>query len=242
MIKIYRTENYDAMSFKAASILGSQVLLKPDSVLGLATGSTPVGMYKQLAQWCKEGELDFSKVSSINLDEYKGLEPENDQSYRYFMNVNFFSHINIDKEKTNVPNGLEMDSKKECARYEKLISDFGGIDMQVLGLGHNGHIAFNEPADEFIMETHVVGLTQSTIDANMRFFEKREDVPKEAYTMGIRGIMQARKILLMVSGEEKAEIIKQVFCGPVTPKVPASILQMHSDVYLVGDIAALSLI
>nr|WP_288976079.1 glucosamine-6-phosphate deaminase [uncultured Blautia sp.] len=239
-MKIYRTKDYDEMSKKAAHIIAAQIVLKPDCVLGLATGSTPVGTYKNLIEWYKSGDLDFSTLSSCNLDEYRGLSPENDQSYRYFMNTNLFDHVNIRKDHTFVPDGQEADSNKACQMYEQIIQDLGGIDLQLLGLGHNGHIGFNEPAEEFPKTTHCVDLTESTIQANKRFFEKESDVPRQAYTMGIGTIMSAKKILVVVSGEDKAEILNKIINGPVTPQVPASILQLHPDVTIVADNAALS--
>lgn len=240
MIRIYKTKDYKAMSRKAANIISAQVIMKPDCVLGLATGSSPIGTYEQLTEWYRKGDLDFSEVTSVNLDEYKGLSHESDQSYYFFMQDHFFKHINIPANKTFVPNGVESNSKKACEDYDEVIRSVGGVDLQLLGLGHNGHIGFNEPADVFEKETHCVDLTQSTIEANARFFETREDVPTQAYTMGIQTIMRAKKILIVVSGEEKASIVKKAFFGPVTPQVPASILQMHPDVILVGDEAALS--
>ena len=179
-------------------------------------------------------------LHAINLDEYKGLSPENDQSYRYFMNTNLFDHVNIDKTRTFVPNGLEPDSQKACNDYNQIIQEKGPIDLQLLGLGHNGHIGFNEPGEAFEKETHCVDLTESTIEANKRFFESENDVPKQAYTMGIKNIMQAKKILVVVSGADKADILKEVLYGPITPEVPASILQLHNDVTIVADEAALS--
>lgn len=228
------------MSRKAASVIAAQMTLKTDSVLGLATGSTPVGTYKQLIQWYQEGILDFSDITSVNLDEYRGLSPESDQSYRYFMNHNLFDHVNIKKECTYVPDGLEADSETACKKYDEIIEQVGGIDLQILGLGHNGHIGFNEPGEFFEKTTHCVDLAESTIEANKRFFEKEEDVPRQAYTMGIQTIMKAKMILLLVSGEGKAQILRDVICGPVTPKVPASILQMHPNVIIIADEAALS--
>lgn len=239
-MKVYCGKDYDHASRIAANIISAQVITKPDCVLGLATGSTPIGTYKELVRRYENGDLDFSKVRSVNLDEYKGLSPENDQSYRYFMNTNLFNHINIDMAQTNVPNGLEADAAKACEDYNKIIKSMGGIDLQLLGLGHNGHIGFNEPSDVFEKETHCVKLSQSTIDANARFFENKDMVPKEAYTMGIQSIMQAKKILVVVCGEDKADIVKRAFCGPITPQVPASVLQLHMDMILVGDQAALS--
>ena len=211
-------------------------------MLGLATGSTPVGAYKQLVEWYNKGDLDFANVTSVNLDEYKGLSPENDQSYRYFMNTNLFNHVNINKERTFVPNGLEPDSEKACAAYNEIIRSVGGIDLQLLGLGNNGHIGFNEPGAAFEKETHCVDLTESTIQANKRFFEKVEDVPPQAYTMGIKNIMAAKKILLVATGSVKADALYKSLYGPITPNVPASILQLHQDVTVVADEDALSLI
>ena len=241
-MKVYIGKNYDEMSRIAANVLSAQVMMKPDSVLGLATGSTPIGTYKVLIERCAQGDLDFSQVKSINLDEYVGLSGEHDQSYRYFMNNNLFNHINIDKANTKVPNGLAEDVDAECARYNEVINTLGPIDIQVLGMGHNGHIGFNEPDDYFPLETHKVDLAQSTIDANARFFASADEVPRQALTMGIKTIMQAKKVLVVVSGKDKAEIVKKAFTGPVTPQVPASILQMHSDVILVADEAAASLL
>ena len=241
-MKIYSTKDYDAMSRKAADILASHVILKPDCVLGLATGSTPIGMYKQLIEWYNQGVLDFSQVHTVNLDEYRGLAPTHDQSYRYFMQHNLFDHVNVKPENTNVPDGLAADPEAECARYDQVIDSLGGTDVQVLGMGHNGHIGFNEPADHFPLGTHVVDLTDTTIDANARFFATRDDVPKQALTMGVKNIMQSRHILVVVSGEDKAPIVKKAFFGPVTPQVPASILQLHPNVSIVADEAALSLL
>ncbi len=239
-MKLYRAKDYEDLSRKAANIISAQVIMKPDCVLGLATGSTPVGAYKQLIDWYNKGDLDFSHVKTANLDEYKGLTRDNDQSYYYFMHQNLFKHVNINEKNTNIPDGTESDDAKECSRYEQVIHDLGGIDLQLLGLGHNGHIGFNEPADEFPKETHIVDLQESTIEANKRFFDSIDDVPRQAYTMGIGTIMSAKKILLLVSGKEKAGILKEVLCGPITPQVPASILQMHPDVIVVADEAALS--
>ena len=239
-MKLYKAKDYEDMSRKAANIISAQVTLKPDSVLGLATGSTPIGTYKRLIEGYKNGDLDFSQVKSVNLDEYRGLTRDNDQSYYYFMYNNLFKHININMENTNVPDGTEPDSEKECSRYENVIEAYGGVDLQLLGLGHNGHIGFNEPDKDFPRTTHCVDLTQSTIEANKRFFASVDDVPKQAYTMGIGTIMKARKILLVVSGADKAQILHDVLCGPVTPEVPASILQLHSDVIVVADEAAMA--
>lgn len=239
-MKIYKAKDYKDMSRKAANIISAQVIMKPNCVLGLATGSTPIGTYDQLVEWYNKGDLDFSEVTTVNLDEYKGLPRTNDQSYYYFMHQHLFDRVNIDPERTNVPNGMEPDAEKECGRYEELIRSLGGVDLQLLGLGHNGHIGFNEPGEAFEKETHCVDLTESTIEANKRFFASADDVPKQAYTMGIKTIMQAKKILIVVNGENKADIVERAFFGPVTPEVPASILQLHNDVTLVGDEAALA--
>lgn len=241
-MKIYKAKDYNGMSRMAANIISAQIIMKPNCVLGLATGSSPIGTYDQLVEWYKKGDLDFSEVTTVNLDEYKGLAPDHDQSYRYFMNEHLFNRVNIDKSRTFVPNGVEPDSKKACADYNEIIRSVGGIDLQLLGLGHNGHIGFNEPGDAFEKETHCVTLTEKTIQANKRFFASADEVPKQAYTMGIKNIMQARKIVIVVSGIGKAEIVKKTFFGPVTPSVPGSILQLHNDVTLVGDEDALSLI
>lgn len=239
-MKFYCGEDYKAMSRIAANIISAQIIMKPDCVLGLATGSSPEGTYEVLVDRYKKGDLDFSGVTSVNLDEYKGLSGENDQSYRYFMNSHLFDHVNIDKSRTFVPNGLEPDSEKACRDYDEIVAATGGVDLQLLGIGHNGHIGFNEPADVFEKETHCVNLAASTIEANKRFFASAEEVPKQAYTMGIGTIMSAKKILVVVSGADKAEAVKKAFFGPVTPQVPASILQLHPDVTLVADEAALS--
>ena len=239
-MKIYKAKDYKDMSRKAANIISAQVIMKPNCILGLATGSTPIGTYDQLVEWYNKGDLDFSEVTTVNLDEYKGLPRTNDQSYYYFMHQHLFDRVNIDPERTNVPNGMELDAEKECGRYEELIRSLGGVDLQLLGLGHNGHIGFNEPGEAFEKETHCVDLTESTIEANKRFFASADDVPKQAYTMGIKTIMQAKKILIVVNGENKADIVERAFFGPVTPEVPASILQLHNDVTLVGDEAALA--
>lgn len=225
--------DYKDLSRKAANVISAQVILKPDCVLGLATGSTPVGTYKQLIEWYKKGDLDFSKVTTVNLDEYCGLSPENSQSYHYFMEHNFFQHINIDRNKTHIPNGMAKDYEAECARYDKLIADLGGIDLQLLGIGRNGHIGFNEPNISFEKTTHVVELDESTIKANARFFPSLEEVPRKAITMGIKSIMQAKKILLIAYGPDKKEIMEKALHGPVTPDVPASILQFHPDLTVV---------
>lgn len=241
-MKIIRTKDYRDMSRKAANIISAQMILKDDSVLGLATGSTPIGTYDQLVDWYKKGDLDFSKITTVNLDEYKGLPKENDQSYWYFMNKNLFSRVNIRPDYHFLPDGTNLDSENECKRYEKLIDSLGGIDLQLLGLGHNGHIGFNEPCDSFPQDVHVVDLTESTIEANKRFFASADDVPKQAYTMGVGTILRAKMILLVVSGKDKAEALDAVINGPITPQVPGSVLRLHPNVIIVADEDALSVI
>lgn len=241
-MKIIHAESYDDLSRKAAEIIAAQIKSKPDSVLGLATGSSPVGTYKELVKMYESGELDFSRISSINLDEYVGLDGTSDQSYRFFMNDNLFDHVNIDKSNTNVPNGKAEDRDAECSRYDVLRSEIGPIDMQLLGIGENGHIGFNEPSDEFIYETHVVTLTDSTIMANSRLFADPADVPRYAMTVGMETIMTAKKVLLVANGAKKAQALRDTVSGPVTPRVPASILQQHPDVTIIADAEALSLI
>ena len=239
-MRIICAKDYKEMSEMAADVIGAQVLLKPDAVLGLATGSTPIGTYEELVRRYEAGRLDFSKIKTVNLDEYRGLTRDNDQSYYYFMHSHLFDHININKNNTKVPDGMEPDAIKAGQDYENIIKNHGGIDLQLLGLGKNGHIGFNEPCDEFIDKTHVVDLTESTIEANKRFFASADDVPKQAYTMGIGSIMRAKRVLMIVSGKGKADIVKEAFFGPITPKVPASILQLHNDFILIGDAEALS--
>lgn len=239
-MRIIPARDYDHMSRQAANIISAQVILKPNCVLGLATGSSPLGIYRQLIRWYEKGDIDFSEVRSVNLDEYVGLGASSDQSYIHFMRNNFFNHINIEPANTNIPRGTNQNAAKECARYDRLIHDLGGIDLQLLGLGPNGHIGFNEPGEYFSMDTHKIALTEATIQANKRFFEKEEDVPRYAYTMGIKNIMQADRVLMVVSGKHKASILKEAFFGPVTPQVPASILQIHKNFILVADEDALS--
>lgn len=229
-------ESYQELSEKAARMIAEQVISNPQSILGLATGSSPVGTYNCLADMHKNGELDFSRVTSVNLDEYVGLSGENPQSYRYFMNENLFSKVNIGMENTYVPNGCAEDLLKEGTAYDELIAKLGGIDLQLLGIGLDGHIGFNEPDDVFTKETHVVNLDPSTIEANARFFASVDEVPKKAITMGMGSIMQAKKILLIASGENKKEILNKAFYGPITPKVPASVLQLHPDVTVIYSV------
>lgn len=231
-------EDYQDMSRKAADVIAARVAEKPNCVLGLATGSTPIGLYECLVEDCKAGKISFADVSTYNLDEYRGLAPEHDQSYRYFMKQNLFDHVDIDQSRTHVPDGICDDAEASCAAYEQAIVEAGGVDIQLLGLGHNGHIGFNEPCDEFPKATHRVELTESTIQANSRLFDSIEEVPREAYTMGIGTIMRAREILVVANGEGKAEIVKKAFFGPVTPQVPASVLQFHPNVTVIVDAEA----
>lgn len=239
-MNIVNAKDFDSMNRKAASIIFTQVTLKPDSVLGLATGSTPLGIYQNLIELYRKGDLDFSSVRTVNLDEYYGLDKSSDQSYVYFMWENLFKFINIKPENVHIPNGANTDADAECRRYNQVIAELGGIDLQLLGIGHNGHIGFNEPSDHFEGGTHCVTLTASTIEANKRFFGDESQVPRKAITMGIKSIMSARRILLVASGVEKAEILCEALTGPITPKVPASILQLHGSVTVVADEEALS--
>lgn len=239
---IYETADYNEMSRKAANIMASQIILKPDSVLGLATGSTPEGMYQQLIEKNIKGDIDFSKIRTINLDEYVGLDDDNKQSYHYYMKNKLFRHINIEPNNCYLLDGTEKDSQKECARFERLIQELGCVDMQLLGVGENGHIGFNEPNTHFSKGTHLIALTQNTIEVNSRFFKEGEQVPHHAYTLGIKNIMDAKKILFIVNGKRKAKILREIIAGPITPKVPASILQLHKNVTVVADKEALSLL
>ncbi len=232
-MRFITVDSYEKLSKQAANIIAAQVISKPNCVLGLATGSSPLGTYANLAKMCDEGDLDFSCVTSVNLDEYVGLDGTNDQSYRYFMDTNLFSKINIDRSKTYVPNGCASDLAKEGESYDNLIKELGGIDLQLLGIGLDGHIGFNEPDDVFVGETHEVELDESTIEANARFFASKDDVPTKAITMGMMSIMQAKKVLLIANGQNKKEILQKSFYGPITPKVPASILQLHPDVTVI---------
>ena len=232
-MKFITVDTYEKLSRQAANIISAQVILKPDSVLGLATGSSPLGTYKQLIEWYEKGDIDFSKVTSVNLDEYVGLDGTNEQSYRYFMNKNFFEHINIDLGNTFVPNGCAVDLAGEGKRYDEHIAELGGIDLQLLGIGLDGHIGFNEPDKYFVKSTHVVNLHESTIKANSRFFANIDEVPKRAITMGMVSIMQAKKILLIASGKEKRDILEKAFYGPITPEIPASILQLHPGITVI---------
>ena len=242
MVKIFYSKTKEEAGEKAAKSLAAVINAKPDAVLGLATGSSPLDMYSSLIKMYKNGELSFKSSRSINLDEYVGLTPDHDQSYAYFMNVNLFDNVDIDKNNTNLPNGVATDRCAECKRYNALVDSFGGADVQVLGIGLNGHIGFNEPADKFSKGTNVVDLTESTIKANSRFFASESDVPTQAFSMGIDQIMMAKKIILLANGAAKAEILERSFFGDVTPRTPASILQFAKDVEVYADEEALSVI
>lgn len=233
-MKIIRARDYRDMSRKAANLISAQVILFPRSVLGLATGSTPIGIYDQLAEWYDKGDIDFSETVTVNLDEYHGLPPDDPQSYRAFMRAHLFGKVNIRPDNTHLPRG-DAEPRAECARYDALIARLGGIDLQLLGLGRNGHIGFNEPGEAFEKSTHCVELTADTIRANARFFGDEGAVPRRAITMGMKSIMQAKKILLAVSGDKK-DILERSLSGPITPEVPASILQLHPDLTVITDI------
>ncbi len=228
-MNIIKAKNYEELSKMAALIIGTQTLAKPDSVLGFATGGTPVGTYAELVRLHKENVLDFSRVKTFNLDEYYNNPITDKNSYYYFMHDNLFNHINIKKESVHLPNGMAPDAVKECERYEKAIDEAGGIDLQLLGIGHNGHIGFNEPSDVFVGATNHIQLTESTINANSRYYSSRDEVPTSALSMGIGTIMKARGILMLISGKDKKEIAEKALFGPVTPQVPASILQFHQN-------------
>ncbi len=238
IMKVIVTKDYAEMSSAAAKIVADLIKNKPDCVLGLATGSTPEGMYAQLVKECKEGTLDFSAVRSVNLDEYYPIKPDNDQSYRYFMNDKLFNHVNIDKANTNVPNGMAENPEEEGARYDKIIADLGGIDLQILGIGQNGHIGFNEPDEELVSGTHLVDLTEDTIQVNSRFFASIDEVPKQALTMGIGSIFTARSIIIMASGKNKNAAISKLLSGKITTQCPATMLNLHPDVTVICDEAA----
>ncbi|QUI25809.1 glucosamine-6-phosphate deaminase [Vallitalea pronyensis] len=234
-MRIIITDNYQEMSKKAATLVASQVNIKPGSVLGLATGGTPVGMYKELVKMYQDDEVDFSEVTTFNLDEYYPIDQTNDQSYAYYMQEHLFQHINVAKDSMHIPNGKTKDVDQECYGYDQAIYNAGGIDLQVLGIGTNGHIGFNEPDITFESGTHKVTLDQETIEANARFFDRIDDVPKEAISMGMKTIMQSKKILLLANGESKAQIIDKMLFGEISPNVPASILQLHPHVIIVVD-------
>ena len=234
-MKIYKAKDYKDMSRKAANIISAQVIMKPNCVLGLATGSTPIGTYDQLVEWYNKGDLDFSEVTTVNLDEYKGLPRTNDQSYYYFMHQHLFDRVNIDPERTNVPNGMEPDAEKECGRYEELIRSLGGVDLQLLGLGHNGHIGFNEPLSSLNSRTRAKALTPETYEQNAPLFDKPEDMPMRAFTMGVGTIMDAKSVILLVTGAEKAQILKKAVEGPVTSMISATALQYHNKALVICD-------
>jgi glucosamine-6-phosphate deaminase len=235
-------KNYEEMSKKAASIISSQVIIEPNSVLGLATGDTPLGMYKELIKKYKENEVDFSKVKTFNLDEYYGLERDNIQSYYFYMINNFFEFINIDSNNINIPNGTSNDIEEDCLNYERKIKEAGGIDIQVLGIGVNGHIGFNEPNVNFEAQTHLVNLNENTIKSNARFFNSIDEVPKKAISMGIKTILQSKKIILLASGESKAEAVYNTVKGKISPEIPSSILQLHQNVTIILDESAAKLL
>ncbi|WP_297636371.1 glucosamine-6-phosphate deaminase [uncultured Clostridium sp.] len=241
-MRLIVVKNYDEMSKVGAEEMASVIKENPKAILGLATGGTPEGMYKELIRMNKDGEIDFKDITSVNLDEYVGLQGDHPQSYRYFMNTHLLDYINIDKTKTFVPNGLAKDINEEGRKYDQMIDNLGGIDIQLLGVGTNGHIAFNEPDGELVAGTHLTGLTQSTIDSNSRYFESADEVPKTAITMGLGQIMKSKKILLLASGENKAEAMKELFSGKIGTSCPVTMLQMHKDVTVVLDEAAAKLI
>lgn len=241
-MKIIITKNYEDLSKVAANEMAETIKSNPKAILGLATGGSPIGMYKELIRMNKEGEIDFSTITTVNLDEYIGLSGEHTQSYRYFMNDNLFNHINIDKKNTYVPNGLAENVEEECKNYDAKIADLGGTDVQLLGIGNNGHIAFNEPDQELVAGTHLTGLTEDTIKANARFFDSIDEVPKTALTMGLGGIMKSKKIIVIASGEGKAEAVKAMVNGKISTNMPASMLQMHRDVVVIIDEAAAKLL
>lgn len=239
-VKVLKAADAEAAARLAADQLQQAVCAKPACVLGLATGATPIPLYRELIRREQAGLMDFSRVRSVNLDEYKGLAPDHPQSYRRFMRENLFNHINIPADRSFLPDGTQTDSALECARYDRIIEEHNGIDLQLLGIGRNAHIGFNEPDSCFACGTHQVTLTESTIAANTRFFENEAQVPRQAYSMGMQAIMQAKRVLLIASGADKAEAIRNSFFGPVTPQVPASILQLHRDVIVIADEAALA--
>lgn len=240
MIRIYKTKDEESMGKKAGAFMAAQVKLKPACVLGLATGTTPIGAYNYLRAQYEEGKVCFGEVQTVNLDEYVGVEGTNPNSYRYFMDHYLFDHIDIDKDNTHVENGMAKDLEAECHAYEELIRDMGGVDLQLLGIGNNGHIGFCEPADAFSRFTHMENLTESTIEANSRLFESKDQVPTKALTMGIGTILRARRILLIATGKAKQDAMRDAFFGPITPKMPASALQLHPDVTVIADEEALA--
>lgn len=237
-MRVIIVKDYKELSRKASSILASQLILKPESVLGLATGSTPIGTYEELVKMYKQGVISFTSAITFNLDEYYGLDSKNPNSYRYFMNEMLFNHVDINKNNIHIPNGLAKNVQIECDSYEDMIKEQGGIDMQLLGIGRNGHIGFNEPDIKFEATTHLVNLDEDTIYANSRFFNNIEEVPKQAISMGIKTIMHSKKIVLLACGEEKAQIVYDTIHGKITPELPASVLQLHPDVIVIADEAA----
>lgn len=239
-MRIIKVKNYDEMSLNAARIICGHIALKPNCVLGLATGSTPIGTYANLVKWYKEGGVDFSETRTVNLDEYFGISPDNENSYSYFMYNHLLNHVNIKAENINIPNGMSHDTETECERYDRVLDQLGSIDLQLLGIGHNGHVGFNEPSDIFVKKTHAIELSKSTIKANSRLFNHIDEVPTRAFTMGMQSIMKSKEILLIASGQDKADIMYEALCGPITPQVPASALQLHQNVIVIGDEAALS--
>lgn len=234
-MKFIRTNSYEEASLEAAKIFAAQIKAKPDSVIGLATGSTPLGLYAELARLCDAGEIDCARLTTVNLDEYYPIAPDHPQSYRYFMNKNLFHHINIDPKNTFVPDGTAADPAAACRAYDENIEAHGGIDLQLLGIGVNGHIGFNEPADELVAGTHVTDLTESTIRANSRFFESEDEVPKRAMTMGMANILHARKIVMIVCGANKREALADLLDDRITPHNPATLLKLHTDVTVICD-------
>ena len=234
-MRVIVCENYEEISKEAAKIIAAQVHLKPDCVLGLATGSTPVGAYNELVDMYKKGEIDFKDVTTFNLDEYYPIKRDNDQSYYYFMHDNLFNYINVPEERIHVLNGEVSDPEKECADYERSIAAYGGIDLQLLGIGRNGHIAFNEPDENLVADTHVTELTEDTIDANARFFNDIKDVPTKSLTMGMASIMKARKILILINGVGKHQALKKLLSGEISTACPATMLNMHPDVVVICD-------
>ena len=238
--RIYK--NADEIGKAAGTMISAQILEKKNTVLGLATGSTPVPTYQYMAKLYEEGIVDYSQVVTYNLDEYCGLAPDHEQSFYYFMVQNLFSHINISRSNTHIPNGLAADIAADCKAYDDAIEKNGGIDLQLLGIGENGHIGFNEPCDAYIYATHQTALTQSTIDANKRFFNSSDEVPRHAVTMGIGSIMKARNIVLIATGKAKAEVVRQMINEDPAPSCPASILQFHPAVTVLLDEGAASLL
>lgn len=239
-MKLIEVYSYEELSLKAAQIVANQIKSKHNSVLGLATGSTPLGCYQELVRMYQNGEIDFSNITTFNLDEYYGLGPENRNSYRYYMDHYFFDHININKEATHIPQGIPQDVLTECQAYEALASQMGGMDLQILGLGTTGHIAFNEPDSTFHPFTRLVNLDESTIQANGHYFKHHNDIPRQALTVGMRFILNSRLILLLASSEKKAFALERTINGPIDPMVPASILQLHPNVVIIADDSARS--